>query len=188
VHHATESGQVETTYAELETGKWLFAHNVPLRFNVPCGKRGEDYDLDVIYPDVTAAADTKCKIETTKVDAKSVGDSLHEAREQLPENRPGAIFVKIPARWLNTPDILHAVVDVTKHLLRNTGRIVSVKYYSPVRIIENDIVRALFRFREITNPQHRHVATRLDWDVWGTHTAQDGTKPLPDFWIRVIDP
>jgi hypothetical protein len=181
-----KAGQIESTYAELETAKWLYVYHVPFRFNVPQGKRGEDYDLNVIFPNVVAAADTKCKFEAAEVDANSVKNSLFDTRDQLPKDRPGIIFVKIPAHWLETPDMMRTIVDITQGYLRGTGRIVSVKFYSPLRVIENGIVRALFRSREITNAKHRHLATRTDWDIWGSHTAQDGMRPLPDNWVSVL--
>ena len=77
-------GQIEAAYAELETGKWLLVHEVPFEFNIPKAKKGEDYDLNIIYPDVIACADTKCKFETTAVSADSIHDSLEQARSQLP--------------------------------------------------------------------------------------------------------
>jgi hypothetical protein len=179
-------GQIEDTYAELETAKWLKVHEVPFQFNVPKDKKGEDYDLDIIYPNVVACADTKCKFETTDVSANSIHDSLEQARSQLSRDRPGIIFVKMPAHWLdNSASVIAFVVEAEK-FLRNTGRVVSVKFYSPMRVIQNNMVAALMRFREVTNRSHRHTALRMDWDIFAKQSARFGMKPLPDDWVTML--
>jgi hypothetical protein len=181
-----QRGQIEDTYAELETGKWLQVHEVPFRFNMPTGVKGEDYDLDIIYPDVTACADTKCKFETTEVSPSSIRDSLEQARSQLPKDRPGIIFVKMPAHWLETPPSVASFVREAEGFLRNTGRVVSVKFYSPMRVITGGMVASLMRFREVSNLNHRHKAARADWDIFAKHAARYGVKPLPSTWVTML--
>jgi hypothetical protein len=181
-----QRGQIEAAYAELETGKWLQVYDVSFHFNIPKGVKGEDYDLDIIYPDVTACADTKFKFETTDVSADSVRNSLEQARSQLPTDRPGIIFVKMPAHWLDRPTSVTSFVREAEAFLRNTGRVVSVKFYSPMRVITGGMVASLMRFREVANPNHRHKATRTDWDIFAKHTARSGMKPLPDTWVTML--
>jgi hypothetical protein len=41
-------------------------------------------------------AETKAKSETTAPRPKSILRSIHHAREQLPDNEPGVIFIKVP--------------------------------------------------------------------------------------------
>jgi hypothetical protein len=61
------NGDIEGTYAELDFGRMLFLYRVPFRYVVPQGTKGEDYDVQIIYPDgVIACADAKCKIDSTE--------------------------------------------------------------------------------------------------------------------------
>jgi hypothetical protein len=83
-----------------------------------------------------ACADTKCKFESTEVRAESIRDSLEHARSQLPKDRPGIIFVKMPGHWLDAPTSVISFVREAESFLRNTGRVVSVKFYSPMRVIK----------------------------------------------------
>ena len=97
-------GQIEFAYAELDIGKSLYSHEIAFRFVKPTGRKGADYDLEIIYPDGTiACADTKCKIETAEFSAVSIKHSLGEARKQLPPDRPGIVFVKVPPHWFEEP-------------------------------------------------------------------------------------
>jgi hypothetical protein len=42
------------------------------------------------------------------------------------------------------------------------------------------------RFREVTNPNHRHKTVRTDWDIFAKHSARYGMKSLPDTWVTVL--
>jgi hypothetical protein len=58
------NGDIEGTYAELDLGRMLY--QVPFSYVVPQGvKKGQDYDVEVEYPDVIACAEAKCNIEST---------------------------------------------------------------------------------------------------------------------------
>jgi hypothetical protein len=60
-------------------------------------KKGSDYDVEVFYPDGFAVpADAKCKFETTEINPQSILNSLEKARKQLPDDRAGIIFTKVP--------------------------------------------------------------------------------------------
>jgi len=60
-------------------------------------KKGSDYDVEVFYPDGFAVlADAKCKFEATEINPQSILISLEKARKQLPDDRAGIIFTKVP--------------------------------------------------------------------------------------------
>ena len=64
-------------------------------------KKGSDYDVEVFYPDGFAEpADAKCKFETTEINPQSILSSLEKARKQLPDDRAGIIFTKVPQSWV----------------------------------------------------------------------------------------
>lgn len=79
-------GDVEAGFAELEVGRLLCINNRSFRFIEPKGVKGDDYDLEIEFENVTACAETKCKLETTT--AKDKDKSLLQAdAEGPPRNR-----------------------------------------------------------------------------------------------------
>jgi hypothetical protein len=91
-------GDIEGTAAELNFGRMLYLNQVPFRYVVPTGVKGQDYDAEIIYPDGTlACADAKCALETADLKAKAIWNKLGKARQQLPSDQPGIIFAKWPA-------------------------------------------------------------------------------------------
>src|SRR5712671_5500791 len=108
-------GNIEGTYAELDFGRMLYLNQVPFRFVVPQGATGRDYDIEVEYPNgVIASADAKCKIEHTGFTENSITNTLKKARKQLPDDRPGIIFVKVPSRWIANPESTAAMLSVAR--------------------------------------------------------------------------
>jgi hypothetical protein len=96
-------GDIEGTYAELDFGRMLYLNQVPVRFVVPQGTIGLDYDIEIEYPGgVVASADAKCKIEGTEFGENTIKNTLNKARKQLPDDMPGIVFVKVPPRgfWM----------------------------------------------------------------------------------------
>jgi len=93
-------------------------------------KKGSDYDVEVFYPDGFAEpADAKCKFETTEINPQSILISLEKARKQLPDDRPGIIFTKVPQSWVADVGLAVQMVDIGLKFMRNTDRIVSIKFY-----------------------------------------------------------
>ena len=93
--------KIEATCAELDFGRFLYIHDVEFRFNVPSMKKGADYDVELSYRDGLAVpADAKCKLESTDIDPRSISNTLEKGRKQLPADRPGAIFLKVPQSWV----------------------------------------------------------------------------------------
>jgi hypothetical protein len=95
-----DAQQVESTFAELQVGKLLYVHDVDFEFVVRTDEKGADYDYDIdFHGGWRACAEAKCKLESTEINPRSVRATLNEARKQLPKDRPGIIFVKIPQHW-----------------------------------------------------------------------------------------
>jgi hypothetical protein len=124
-----EHGDIESVYAELEIAKWLHVYDVRFCFNRRRFIKQSDYDLEIVYPEAIACADTKCKVETTEINAGSIADSIRQARTQLPPNRPGIVFIKVPEPWLRSREMTAEIFRVARNKISGTGRIVSVKFY-----------------------------------------------------------
>jgi hypothetical protein len=156
------------------------------RFVTPSSKKGEDYDFELFYPDgLTVPADAKCKFESTAINPESVRNSLKKARTQLPADRPGIIFVKVPQHWVSDVTTAVALASVARDFLRSTHRIVSVKFYvSHLDVIDN-MLRHRHAYREITNRGSKYNAGRK-WDLFKDYPVPASWNGMPPKWQRLF--
>jgi hypothetical protein len=149
-------GNIEGTLAELDLGRMLYINAVPFRFIIPRGKKKSDYDTEIMYPNgLIACADAKCKIETANFTENGIRNVLKEARDQLPNHKPGIVFVKVPARWLADAAFADISVKCARRFLGGVRRIVSVKYYSSPIVWKDNMVMIQHAFKEGFKPYHR---------------------------------
>jgi hypothetical protein len=73
-----------------------------IRFVIPTGEKGCDYDCAVTYDDGRkACADAKCRIEKSEIRPETIRYALETARSRnLRKDQPGIVFVKVPQTWL----------------------------------------------------------------------------------------
>ncbi len=158
-----DAGHIEAAYAELDTGKLLVRNGVTFSFHVATGKKGTSYDFDVQFQNGNnGCAETKCNLVGKTLRAASVKGTLEGARKQLPKDRPGAIFLKVPQDWLDDVQKTKELIFVGHHFLRGTDRVVSLIVYSE-RVIPT--MRGPidgFRVFQVLNPTHRFQRD-TDW-------------------------
>ncbi len=178
--------KIESTCAELDFGRFLYIHDVEFRFVVPSGTKGKDYDFEVLYAGGLAVpADAKCKIETTEINPESIRNSLRDARGQLPAGRPGIIFMKVPQHWITDPAVAAAMVSVGRDFLRNTDRVVSIKFYVSHLSTVGGVVRHLHAFRELTNEASRFHSGR-NWNLFTNYYVPPSWNGMPPKWQRIF--
>ncbi len=178
--------KVESTCAELDFGRLLYIHDVGFRFVAPQMKKGGDFDYEVIYPDgLIVPADAKCKFETTEINPDSIRNSLRKARTQLPDDRASIIFMKVPQSWISSIDTAISMVDVGQEFFRNTGRVISIKFYVSVLDTVNNMVRHRHAFREITNASSRFNDGR-NWDLFADQPVPSSWNGMPPKWQRLF--
>jgi hypothetical protein len=178
--------KIESTCAELDFGRLLYIHEVKFRFVVPTMRKGDDYDFEVIYPDgLVVPADAKCKFETTKINPASVRNSLKKARTQLPDDRPGIIFMKVPQSWMTDGKVTAAMVGAVRQFLQNTDRVVSIKFYVSHLDTVNNMVLHRHAFRELTNEQSKFHYGR-NWDLFANYYVPPSWNGMPPFWQRLF--
>ena len=128
-------GQIESTMAELDFGMFLRMQGSDFRYVPTSGVKGQDYDVELIYPDgLTACADSKCKLDGSAFSRDGLLSTLKKARKQLPADRPGIAFVKIPQGWVDRETgslgLGDDVADLLDEFFNSTKRIVLVAFYS----------------------------------------------------------
>jgi hypothetical protein len=181
-----KTGDIEDTYAELDLGRMLYLYKVPFRYVVPQGVRGMDYDIEVEYPDgVVACAEAKCTIENTAFRENAITNKLDDARKQLPRDRPGIIFVKMPPKWMDEGDFLKMTIGAAQSFLKGTRRVVSVKFYVSSNSIEDGYMKQQHAYKEISNPDTRFGAAR-NWNLFHQFDLPPEWNGMPPHWQRVL--
>jgi hypothetical protein len=71
-----EAENPESGLAELHIGKMLYINRWPFRFIKPQGKRGNDYDLEIICHNQARCGDAKCKLESTELSSDTITTTL----------------------------------------------------------------------------------------------------------------
>jgi hypothetical protein len=179
-------GNIEGTLGELDFGRMLYLNKVMFRFVIPQGVKKRDYDFEILYPNgVVACADAKCKIEATEFSENGIVNALHDARKQLPNEAPGIIFVKVPARWIADPSITTAMIGRARRWLGGVSRIVSVKFYAaPLALVDN-MMRHDHAYKEISNAR-TDFGDNVDWSVFKRHVMEPGGSGMPAHWQRIL--
>jgi hypothetical protein len=164
-------------------------HDIAFEFVSPSGVQGEDYDFGIKYADGReACADAKCRLEGTEVRADTVKNSLDKARRNnLPRDKPGIIFVKVPQTWLEQEQVRKGLHAVVKGFLRNTERIVSVVVYAtPVmELAEQKMMLMRHRFHEFPNASHRFDLTK-SWALFKDYKVPEEWGGMHPKWVRVF--
>jgi hypothetical protein len=121
------SGNVESTYSELEAGEFFLRQAVQFRYVTPSGTKGSDYDAEIPLPEAAKVnCEMKCKVEGAKFGEGAVRNSLQAARKQLPPGEPGLVFLKAPEAWVYKADTVQVMPRTIDAFMRSTSRVVAV--------------------------------------------------------------
>jgi hypothetical protein len=176
-------GDVEPSFTELEVGRILFLSNIPFRFVVPTKKNGMDFDFDIKFGGETACGEVKCKIDDTSRTHETILDSLNTARGQLPADKPGVIFVRLPQAWnVDGADDTHLkdIEEVAfKFFAMGTKRIVSLYFYFSLTLEFKEGTGTVLLGKQMMNHNHRFNRA-IDWDISYSH-------PIISSWISIVE-
>jgi len=174
-------GKIESGCAEIDVARMIAFHELKFRFVQPTKKKKSDYDYEIFYPDgFKVCADTKSKFESTKPRAKSIIDSLKAARDQLPDDEPSVVLVKVPEKWISDTVLAQDIISVAHDYLRQSNHIMSVKFYAPLTIFTYAAVLRRHVYNEVSNPKFQG----RDWDMFRDETVP--VNAAPSWWIRTF--
>jgi hypothetical protein len=123
-------GTVESSVAELEGAKLLVKSGLSVQFVNPVGQKGFDYDTELYLPNGTkVCCEMKCKIEGTKLSKATLKETLRKARDQLPKDALGLIFVKIPEEWVKQQICEEVMLNTLQEFFRRTQRVFAVIFH-----------------------------------------------------------
>jgi hypothetical protein len=180
-----DAANPEPSYAELHAARMLYCNDWTFRFVSPTGVKGADYDFEINYYNIRVCADAKYKIEATELSANTVTKTLAGSRQQLPADKPGVFFVKIPQNWIETPQGQEITIrGVEDFFAQGSGRVASVSLYCEALYFSNGILNQRQGFHEIANPRRRFGKDR-DWNFFKKWKAPAGAADaMPPKWIR----
>lgn len=184
-----KTADLESSMAEFDFARFLNWHKIAFSFVKPTGVKGSDYDFEIRYLNgYTVCADAKCRLEGTAINPATIRHSLDDARKRnLPTDKPGMIFVKVPQTWLATPNLQSQIRDVVRAFLRGTGRIVAVTVYAPlIDILTNSpLIRTSHLFEEYANPTHRFDRDQ-NWLLFRSYNVPPEWRGAPPHWVRLF--
>jgi hypothetical protein len=179
-------GDIEGALAEFNIGRMLFLNKVPFRFVIPQGVKKKDYDFDILCPNGQAAcADAKCKIDETTFSEGGIKEALKKARGQLPNEKPGIIFVKVPEHYLSDPLFQMQSIQIAERFLGGVTRIASVKYYVEPIQFANNVMRIELAYKELSNPR-TDFGDGVDWNLFRKHHLPPEANGMPPHYKRII--
>jgi hypothetical protein len=119
--------------------------------------------------------EVSCRVEGTEVRPDAIKNSLSKARtNNVPRDKPGIIFVKVPQTWLEQEDVHKGIDAVVEGFLRHTERFVSVVVYATfwMEVVEQNMILPRHRFHEILNASHR-IDRAKSWALFKDYKVSD---------------
>jgi hypothetical protein len=174
-------GDIEGTYAELDLGRMLYSYKIDFQYIKRRGVKGKDYDVEITFPDGTiTCTEAKCKIESTDLRADTICTSLNRACSQLPDDRPGIAFVKVPRAGCNIPTLRLYSVRSPESFWKTTPRSFRLN-------TTNGTMRHQHAYEEIANPINDFDKLR-DWRLFYPVNVPDwrGMPPIGKEYFSIL--
>jgi hypothetical protein len=187
---AKDKVAAEAGYAELHIAKMLYINEWPFRIIKPCGKRGDDYDLEIICHNQTRCGETKCKLESTEMSARTVFKTLKNHRDQLPEDGPGVFFIKVPQQWTMAPSLDWrevATEGALEFFSLGTERVASVVFYVEPLHYKDGWLSQTHQRLEVANARMRWCKL-FEWELFNKwHPPFGSPDGMPPAWMRLYN-
>jgi hypothetical protein len=118
---------LEAAMGELECCSMMAHPQFNLRFIIPTGQKGADYDSEISLPGGrVACCEIKTKKERTDCTQETIRNTLESARKQLPKDRPGIIFLRVPENWLLQAHSGQCIESATAQTIRQSNKLVAI--------------------------------------------------------------
>jgi hypothetical protein len=174
---------LEVAVSDLEAARLLALNGHSFRFVPERGVKGADYDIELSRELTTLCCESKCKLEATVLSEATIFNSLRNAADQLPNDAPGVVFVKLPESWVRSSTIAASAPAALRGFFSRSGRTVEVVlHWEEWEATNSGGVVRLAKYREEVNKSSRFFAPGLvplfrPWSsIW-----------TPTKWIRFTD-
>jgi hypothetical protein len=166
---------------QIDIAKMMALCGVKFTFITPNRGPRLNYDFDIFYPDgFKVCAEAKAKSEAAKPRAKGILGPLRHSSEQLPEDQPSVIFMKIPEKWFRDIELTEQLKRVANGYLNQSERIVSIKFYSPITQFTVEKTARWHAYIEVSNLKF----SERDWTLFRDENVPEGGRP--PWWVRIF--
>jgi hypothetical protein len=99
-----------------------------IRIIAPSGRKGSDYDAEILVGRNVVAVEIKAKAEmpADQFSESKVVNTLLRAKKQLPAGRPGLIYLTIPSPWATDDRVMRNIDRTVTTWLASTRRVNAV--------------------------------------------------------------
>lgn len=119
-------GELVSRFAELEVGSHLLSRGIKFEFVIPEGEKGKDFDIKIIEP-LIINCEVKHKIESTILSNNTLTKTIRSANDQIPQDVPAIIFIKIPEQWISDKKLKEVIDEVLEPFFkRNSNHIIGI--------------------------------------------------------------
>ena len=164
VHTRLLAGELEPCIGELDAAGFLKRRRERIRFVIPRGSLGDDYDLVMSRDEIDICCEVKVKLEAETLTEKGAFNSLEQARRQLPKDKPGLIFLRVVGNT-NRADLrskAELIQRAVQRLFAQTQRVVRVILLTRVYEYVEGYQMARDLWRTIPNSKSKYPVTLLD--------------------------
>jgi hypothetical protein len=161
------AGNLETALGEVECAR-LFAHPaLKLKFIVPKGVKGLDYEADFVAPTgIVIHCEIKTKKETTALSHSTVRSTLDKARKQLPRGKPGLVMLRIPENWVAQAASIAILESAVERVLRQSKRLAgTILVWEEWVEVATNLYGCKYKFRPIYNKQNTLYSDGLEQSI-----------------------
>jgi hypothetical protein len=138
--------------SELEGARMLVRAGIPFEFRTESGRKTDDFDILIESETTALCGELKTKIESTEISFNSLLNTPRDARTQVPSDRPGVIWVRLPQPWAESPVFEAVCLGATQEFFRNTQRISGVVvHYERVAALPSGGASLLVEARTFVN-------------------------------------
>lgn len=159
--HRADSGDFETSIAELMGQGLLRDAGHPTVARRETGVPRQDYDFDVEWNGRIFACEVESKQSNVVLGENTIDSSIRHAVRQLPETSPGLILLKVPTPWLMQADARTLFAKVARKFLLTKPQICSITVFWQTLDSETGPARMGFGLQEFFRDDEPEVFTRL---------------------------
>ncbi len=174
------SGELVSRYAEIEVGSHLKSRAIPFEYNLPRGRKTEDFDMRILCPN-QINCEVKHKIESTAFSENTLKNTVSGANKQLPKDNHSIIFVKIPFEWVTIPNVENEILRVfNPFFLRNRTNNLAIVIRWEEQNQDNPNM-FFWKYKVYKNP---HLGINEQLDNFFSRLSSDRLK---DNWVSYND-
>lgn len=179
---------IESGYGAFEAAAILHTSGIRFRFVNPQRVKGLDYDLEAYPNDIdTVCIEAKCAMQSTTVTDSWMGNTLRAARRQLPKDKPGVIFVRVPREWGGDDYLKTPFANVATNFLQNTTRVAMIIMHSNTILRMDQIISNMHLMKEFIskNPKFSHAE---GWKLSKTKAFESNWQSVAEIlWLQRHD-